>query len=183
MQRTPRATPLPATGAQAGTEPARRHRRVVAAALLPVLAVGQGCYSYHVTDLQSLTPDEEIRVSLDAAEYRRVAPGGSMAGPQRIEGRFAGLKEDSLIVAVWIGESYVGTPFASAYQDIMIPREEVVGVEHRQLSKGRTALVTAGSLALIAVLIDSVGLVQVFGSGGGDGPPDPPEPEGSVIGY
>jgi hypothetical protein len=142
-----------------------------------VLALGQGCYGYRATELPSLVPGEEVRVELNEAEYRRVAPGAALVGANRLEGRFAGLTEDSLLLSVWIGEAYRGTPFESAYQDVPIPRSDVARVENRQLSRTRTALVSVGVAALIAVLIDSVGLVEIFGGGRGGDLPGPPEPD------
>jgi len=149
--------------------------------LLAVLATGQGCYSYHAAELPSLVPPEEIRVELEQAEFRRVAPGASMVGPPRVEGRFSRLAQDSLVVSVWIGDAYRGTPFESTYQDISIPLAEILRVENRKLSRSRTALVAAGAVTLIAVLIDGIGFVDIFGGGGDDGPPVPPEGDPSRI--
>jgi hypothetical protein len=158
------------------------HPRQVVLSLLLVLAAGQGCYRYHAVQLPGLETGEDVRIELRQAEYRRIAPGSAFGGPGRMKGRFGGVRQDSLVLSVWIGEGYQGTPFASAFQDLVIPLADVVAVENRQLSKGRTGVVAAGVVALAAVLIDSVGLVEIFGSGGGEGPPQPPEPEGSVIG-
>ena len=176
MHWTPSST-LPTTPPAARSGATRRH---VALLLLSVLLGGQGCYSYHVVELQGVTPGEEIRVQLGEAEYRRVAPGGGAAGPRRVEGRFASVTPDTLVMSVWIGKNFAGTPFASSYQDIQIPRGDIEVTENRQLSKGRTTLVGVGMAALIVVLIDSIGLVQVFGSGGDGGPPLPPA--GTLIG-
>ena len=79
------------------------------------------------------------------------------------------------LVAVWIGEAYAGTPFEASYQDVILPRAEVFRVEHRQLDKVRTGLVAAGAVAVIAYLIDSVGVFDIFPSRGPGTPPEPPE--------
>ncbi len=149
------------------------------ALLLLSVRGGQGCYGDHVVDLQGVTPGEEIRIQLDRQD-RRVAPGGAAAGPRRLEGRFGSVTADTLVMSVWIGKNFAGTPFASSYQDIQIPLGDIEVTENRQLSKGRTALVGVGMAALITVLIDSIGLVQVFGSGGDGDPPLPPA--GTLIG-
>lgn len=151
----------------------RRRRRGIV--LFTALAAGQGCYTYHPAELGSLVPPEEIRVELDEAEYRKVAPGGSMVGPPRVEGKFARVAGDSLVMSVWIGDAYRGTPFESSYQDVSIPLGEVVRTESRRLSRGRTALASAGAVAIIAVLIDSIGLVDIFRGWGDDDLPTPPE--------
>ena len=60
----------------------------------------------------------------------------------------------------------------------MVPLDDVRRVEARRLSPRRTALVAGATVALIVVLIDSIGLVNVLGSGGGEFVPDPPDPGG-----
>ena len=91
-----------------------------------------------------------------------------------LEGQLAGVTNDSLTLSVWIGEAYRGTPFESAYQDIAIPLIDVLRVEHREFSRKRTALVAAGVVAVIFVLIEGIGLVNFLGNGGEDDEPDPP---------
>jgi hypothetical protein len=145
--------------------------------------VGQGCFTYQTTSIPDIQPEEEVRVTLEDRSFRRVAPGADQGALPRLEGRFGGASEDSLTLRVWIGEAYAGTPFYSTYQNLMLPVDQVIQVENRKLNKGRTALVTAGVLVGIGVLIEGIGLTNVFGSGGGDGPPDPPEPEGLVFSW
>lgn len=162
----------------------RQLRRSAAVALLLVMTAGQGCYTYHMASLPELRPEEEVRVTLNEEGFRSALPGANRDSPRRLEGRFGGATADSLILRVWIGEAYEGTPFYSTYQNMMLPMDQVLGLENRQLSRGRTAVVTAGVLVLIGVLIESIGVVDFFGGGGDGGPPDPPEPEpfiGGVI--
>ena len=143
--------------------------------LLGILATSQGCFSYTVTELPGIRPQEEIRVELEDRGYRRIAPGANPNDRPRLEGRLARVDSDSLTVSVWIGEPYLGTPFQSTYQDIVIPLEHVRLVETRRLSRKRTALTAAGAVAVIAFLIDSIGFVDILGDGGvGEVPPDPP---------
>ena len=143
--------------------------------LLAILATGQGCFSYTVTEIPRIRPQEEIRLELEDRGYRRIAPGANRNDRPRLEGRLARVDSDSLTVSVWIGEAYLGTPFQSAYQDIVIPLHDVRAVETRRLSRKRTALTTVGTVALIALLIDSIGFLDIFGDGGvGEQPPDPP---------
>lgn len=151
-------------------------RRRAVVALLPVLMAAPGCYSYRATELPQLTPGEQVRVELGAEGQRTTVPGTAfMLGRPRLEGRFSRLTEDSVIVAVWIGEAYAGTPFEASFQDVMLPRAEVFRVEHRQLDRVRTGLVAAGAVAVIAYLIDSVGVFDIFPARGPGTPQDPPE--------
>lgn len=150
-------------------------RRMSRVLLLGILATGQGCFSYTVTELPRIRPQEEIRVELEDRGYRRIAPGANRNHRPRLEGRLARVDSDSLTVSVWIGEAYLGTPFQSTYQDIVIPLHDVRAVETRKLSRRRTALTAAGTVAVIAFLIDSIGFVDILGDGGvGEIPPDPP---------
>ncbi len=143
--------------------------------LLWVVATGQGCFSYSVTELPRIQPQEEIRVELEDRGYRRIAPGANPNDRPRLEGRLARVDSDSLTVSVWIGEAYLGTPFQSTYQDIVIPLHDVRAVETRKLSRKRTVLTAVGTTAIIAFLIDSIGFVDILGDGSvGEAPPDPP---------
>lgn len=173
MARRPDSLPL--SGSRSGGSP--RVPRGLVPALPFVLLAGQGCYTYHATELPRLTPGEQIRVELEDERDRTFVPGtSSMLGPRRLEGRFARLTEDSVIVSVWIGEAYAGTPFETAYQDVILSRGDVARVENRQLSKPRTAVVAVGALGVIAYLIDSLGWIEIFPGGGEGGPPEPPSP-------
>ena len=154
---------------------ARAVRPVAPAGLLLLLAVTQGCYGYHTTELPRLTPGEEVRLELADRERTRIPGTSAMIGQRRFEGRFARLTEDSVIVSVWIGQAYAGTPFEATYQDVVLPRDEVARVENRQLDKIRTGLMAAGAVAVIAYLIDTIGVFEIFPGGGGEAPPAPPE--------
>jgi hypothetical protein len=145
---------------------------------MAVLASGQACYSYHTAQLPNIQPGEEIRLSLEEEGFRRVVPGAGQNAAPRVEGRLAGVTNDSVTVRVWIGEAYQGTPFYSTYQNLTLSLEQVRSVEHRTLSRRRTALVAGGALVLIGVLIESIGFTDLFGDGGGGTIPQPPDPTG-----
>ncbi len=151
-------------------------RRGSISALVCILLAGQGCYAYHVTELPRLTRGEQVRVELSDGGRGTLPAGGSIFRNRTIEGRFGRLESDSVIVSIWIGEAYAGTPFQATYRDLVLPRDLVTRVENRQLSKGRTALAAAGTVAVIALLIDGLAWNRFFSSGGGQGPPNPPSP-------
>lgn len=152
---TTRRSALPSPPPPARTGSARRGLGLL---LLSIFLVGQGCYSYHVVELQGLTPGDRIRVELDH--------------PPPVEGTFSSLTADSLVVSVWIGQGQTGTPLARAHEDIFIPRGAVESVAGRRLSHGRTALFAGGIVAAFALLFTSIG-IDVFGSGGSTSPPSP----------
>ncbi len=162
----------------------RSGRRRAAAALLFVLVAGQGCYAYHETELGRLTPGEQVRVRLKDKNTEEPVPGIAPTVTQRrFEGRFRRVAGDSVIVSIWIGAAYAGTPFESTFQDVILPRTDIAEVENRQLSKSRTALVAAGVGVVIAALISRVGWDRVFSLGGGSGPPPPPSPFSASSGH
>jgi hypothetical protein len=146
--------------------------RRAALAALPVLFASQGCYSYHVTQLPALTPGEQVRLEL-GNQGQGTLPEN--LGRRRFEGRLARLTQDSVIVSIWIGEAYAGTPFESTYQDLVLPRVAVARVENRQIDKVRTALLGVGTVAVIAYLIRSVGAFDIFAGRGSEDPPTPPD--------
>lgn len=157
--------------AAAPTHPATRRR--IAILLLAVLIGGQACYTYHPTPLPSLAVGEQIRVALGEDEVARLLPEAKASGPRRLEGRFSGFTADSLVMSVWTGQGHAGTPLAASHQDVFIPREHVALVETRAFSGKRTALLVTGIVAAAVVLFNSVGFVDIFGSGDAGTPPPP----------
>jgi hypothetical protein len=157
--------------------PRRRYRRCCATVLLCALATGQGCYVYRSADAGAVEPNEEVRVTLTDRGSSTVLPGSYATGQRTVEGRFTELTADSLVISVWIGEAYRGTPFETTYQRVPIPRLDVIEVENRQLSKARTAIVAAGVVAVIVTMIDRLGVIPIFNRGSDDGQLPPPTPD------
>jgi hypothetical protein len=179
MPRSARTRYAPPSDSTQGRQAGRRTRGP-ALVMLAALATGQGCYTYRATDVGTVAPNEEVRVTLNDRGAGTVLPGAVGTGQRTVEGRFGELKDDSLVISVWIGEAYRGTPFETTYQRVAMPRIDVLAIENRQLSKARTAIVAAGVVALIVTAIDRLGVIPIFGRGGDGGLP-PPEPEGFRI--
>ena len=144
--------------------------------LLPVLLLVfvPGCYTYQVTDVHSLAPGEEVRIEVGSGQVTSAGYGSSLLGPRRLEARFTEATSDSLVVSLWIGSAYRGTPFESAHQSLSLPLSDIAQIENRQLSRPRTVVATVGTLALVWYLIDSLGLMLSFG-GDEDGDVAPPD--------
>src|SRR5690606_16307705 len=113
MRRRTRSSP-----GSGGRAAARSRRRGLNASLLAALAASFGCYRYAPTELPGVEPNAEIRVTLNNEGYQRVLPQAPSVGTQTIEGRFMELTDDSLVMSVWIGEAYRGTPFETTYQRV-----------------------------------------------------------------
>src|SRR5690606_2744201 len=123
----------------------------LARTLAPIAAAAAlaACYRYAPADPAVIPPQAEIRVTLNDEGYRSVLPQAPTVGTRTVEGRMMELTPDTLIMSVWIGEAYRGTPFETTYQRVPLPRPDVLLVENRQLSKPRTALLAAGVAAVI----------------------------------
>ena len=144
--------------------------------LCAALVAGHGCYTYQTTDLRSLVPGREIRVEVGSDQFVSRGHGSAFLSPRRVEGRFADLTEQSLVLSIWIGSGYRETPFETARQNLQIPLADLAQVSTRQISRGRTALAATGTLAVIWYLIDTLRPAPPPGGDeNGDGPPTPPE--------
>lgn len=180
MQKDIRPNPRSAASSRRGTpppaasRPAGRRRWLLLAILLGALP---GCYTYHVTDMSSLEPGEEVRVQVGTDQFVSSGFGSTYLGPRRLEGRFAEVTPDSLIVSLWVGSAYRGTPFESARQNLGIAISDVAQVENRQLNRTRTMLAAAGTLGVIWYMIDGLGLLHNTGMDEGEDPWTPPDQE------
>jgi hypothetical protein len=174
MQATNRSNSR-ATRASAGTGHPRGPSRWLL--ILALLGFVPGCYTYHAADVNSLVAGEEVRVQVGSGEINSPGYGSAFLGPRRLEGRFADATPDSLIVSLWVGSAYRGTPFENARQDLGIPLSDVALVENRQFSRPRTAILTIGTLGLIYYVIDGLGLMHNTGTDEGEEPITPPGDE------
>jgi len=87
--------------------------------------------------------------------------------PETVEGKYIGFKGDSLDLAVWVGQAYVGTPFQNTHQTISIARGEMQELQQRRLSKWRT-----GVSAALLVAAFAWGTQRIFYDPGRTPPPD-----------
>lgn len=149
--------------------------------LILALAAAPACYRYSPASLADLEPDSEVRLTLNDRGSQLVLPGASASRERTVEGRFTSSTRDTVVISVWIGDAYRGTPFESTYQRLAIPGDVVVGVEDRQLSTWRTAVLGAGVVAVIVTLIDRLDVLPIFGGGEGE-PLPPPGSAGPIFG-
>jgi hypothetical protein len=82
-----------------------------------------------------------------------------------LTGRLAGQTADSLRVRVAVGARQVGFLTEDLRQEVRIPAVEVVQIERRQFSRGRTALFVAGGAGAAAAVFT---LIKDSVTGGGD---------------
>lgn len=155
----------------------RRRRR-----LIPLLALilAPACFRYQAVELGTVSPREEVRVVLtDDAAVRLALNYGAIS--KRLEGQLSPTGADSLMLAVWIGRNYAGTSFENARQRLSLGRGEVVEVRRRTFSPTRTAIVTAGVLGVLGIIIDRIAFLENPNPLPGGGRGDVPDQDGITI--
>ena len=158
----------------------KRARCCAALTVLLAALVSPACFKYQAIQPSAVHPEEEVRVRItDAAAVRLAGHYGSIT--QRLDGQLTPLSEDSLMLAIWIGKSYVGTSFENARQRLSLGRQEVLEISRRQFSRTRTALVTTGVVGVLAIIANRVGFLENPNPPAGDGRGEPPDPNGIRI--
>jgi hypothetical protein len=150
--------------------------------VFPLLAVllSAGCFKYQVVELNTVEPQEEVRVQItNDAAVRLAGHYGSIA--QQLDGQLLPFGSDSLLLAIWIGRPYAGTSFENARQRLSLGRHEVTQVSRRKFSPTRTAVVSAGAALVLGIMIHRIAFLENPNPGPGGGRSDPPDPEGILI--
>lgn len=140
-------------------------RPVVLGAVVPLgLLVLSACYTYAPLVGENPGLGDDVRVRLSQAEAVRVS---DMTGrPIRtLEGRVFRVASDSLTLDVGWGAVYAGTPFAGRRDTLSFHERDLLELDRKELSRGRTALLGVGLVAAIVMIVTSV-----TGGGSGDGP-------------
>ena len=146
------------------------------ATLLAVIPALTACYTFYPVDPEGVSPGDRIQLVLSGPATRSVPPA-AMMGETLVQGNFMDMTEDSISVAVWIGEAYRVTPFEPVHQSYTFPRAELIRLESQQLSKSRTAFTAVGILAVIYVMIDRLELFEDPNPWeNGERPPPPDSP-------
>ncbi|HET9984396.1 MAG TPA: hypothetical protein VFQ38_12440 [Longimicrobiales bacterium] len=169
------SAPPPADRARARI--ATRARSVVG---LVAAAGSAACFRYVPVQPAAVRPTEDVRVALsDSAAVRLVSELGAYTG--ELEGRLAPQHGDSLSLSILIGREYRGVALDQVRQTLFLGRGEVVAVQRREFSRGRTALVLGGVLAGFVAMAQAI---HVLGDPNGPsegGPPPPPPPSPLMI--
>ena len=148
-------------------------------ALVALGAVSSGCYRYVPVSLADVGQSEEVRVRItEEAATRLVKEFGTYT--TELEGQVARDRSDSVSVTVDIGREYRGLALEGGRQVLFLGSSEVVGVRRRQLSRSRTVVVGAGTVAGIALLAVAVKQWDDPNTSVVE-PPPPPPPGGRVV--
>lgn len=158
-----------------GLRPPRIARRLV---LLAALLSSGGCFSYVAVPVTAVPAKEDVRVMItNDAGARLVKELGIYT--TTLDGEFA-THGDSVSVTVPIVREYRGQLLEGANQSLFLARSEVVQVQQRKISKPRTVLAGAASVAVFVALVKSI--IAIADPNPDDSqPPPPPPPSGNRV--
>lgn len=147
----------------------------VAGALLMAAIVTSGCYRYVPISAEAVAPKDEVRIRVTRDAAARLSRDLGTFSTE-LDGQFTREGPDSVSLGVTIDRQYRGTTVGTATQLLYLGRSEVIEVEKRELSRGRTVLVAAGTVVGFGLL--AAGITQLVDP---NGPPDdrtvqPPPP-------
>ena len=138
---------------------------------LPITALAlwsAGCFRYTRIEPGVAPTEEELRVRVTREAAMRVGPQLGRLSEQ-YEGRLEPLGTDSVVLAVWIGKDYIGSPFENTRQRVSLTPGEIVEVRRRTIDVRRTALAAAAVVAVTGLVIGTVVT---------EGDPNPTDPGG-----
>ena len=152
--------------------------RAVGAAVALGLVSG-ACYRYVAVPLTAVPPAEEVHVRITEAAAKRLVNELGVYTTE-LEGQVGRDRSDSISVTVAIARAFQGLALEGGRQVLFLGQGEVVGVRRRQLSRQRTVVVTAGTVAGVALLAVAVKQWGDPNSSVVEAPPPPP-PGGRVV--
>jgi hypothetical protein len=133
--------------------------------LAAVWGLSSGCYVLQPVVGNPLPLGTEI--GIDVNDAGRLALGGAM-GPEiaQIEGRLVDKDSSGYVVAVSMVHLLRGGEQVWNAERVRIKAEHVSGVHERKLSKGRTAVMVAASVGVVALIVRQSIVGSLFGSEG-----------------
>lgn len=150
-----------------------RFRPGLNVALLAASLVGSGCVEYARVDPATAQPQEDLRVRVtDDAAVRLARHFGRIT--DEVTATVQPQGTDSLALTVWLGRDYPGTRFENVRQTVVLDNDEVTAVLRRRLSVWRSVAAAAGVVAVAAVMVDRIFLLENPNGPDGGGPITPP---------
>lgn len=141
--------------------------------LLAACLAATGCVEYARVDRGSVQPQEELRVRVtDEAAVRLASHFGRIT--DEVTATVATQGADSMAVTVWLGRDYPGTRFENVRQTVMLSNDDVTDLLRRRISVWRSAAAALGVVAVAAVMINSISLLEDPNGPDDGGPITPP---------
>lgn len=140
------------------------------ALLAAIVLLASGCFGYVPVETSAVTPGEDVRVYLTRQGLAELEQLDLESGPI-VRGSVVAAEPDRLLLRVPVTRVQEGFHSVALGQDVPIPSGAIVQLERRELNRGGTALLVAGTAAMAATVI-----YLILDEGGGRDEPDPPEP-------
>lgn len=162
-----------------GSAPRPRGIARVPAALgaLLCLMVASGCYTFQPTTLTELAPGQDVRIRVTGSYADTLGPILLTDDARVVEGSVVELPPPSLLLEVAVSNELQGMRFQTLAQRVALPTDEIVEVESKELSRGRTY----GAIGVIAAVAAAIVIDQLSGRSGGGSIPGGGGPVESVV--
>jgi hypothetical protein len=147
-------------------------------AYLPVSLLALGCYTYHPVGQADLRPEMPVRAHLSPSQAAELAEYLPSEADRLIEGTVVENGRDELMLLVPVTTANVRGVREKLNQRLGIPFDGIVEIEHKELDRGKTAVISVGGVILTGLfLFETLGP----GFGGGNSGSEGPRPEDSII--
>ncbi len=138
-------------------------------ALLPAA----GCYSYQTIRMEEVRPDLPVKLRVTPEAGGRVAPVlGYMT--QDLSGTVVSVDRDTVLLTVATPTAPESRTIQLLYQRVEVPVSQVIEVQQRSFSRGKTYACVAG-VAAVGAAVTVAAFTGFLGASGGDVQPPPAE--------
>jgi len=144
---------------------------------LVCLLATSGCYTYQRSSPAEVGPGQDIRVRLTGSFADSLGPILMTDDARVVEGAIVERNNGSLMLEVSVNSQLQGIRMETLSQRVLVPTEEMVDVEVKELSKGRTY----GAIGLIVGVGVAIVVAQLSGDSGGASTGGPGGPVESVV--
>lgn len=153
-------------------------RQLTRLVLMVGLTGSLGCYRFEPGTVDAVPQGSTIRAVLSPTATDRLRERHGIEGRQ-LDGRVVAANGEAL--SLWVASVPLSTEFGvrTLYQQVDIPKADVLRVDLRRLDTGKTAMVVVGGAAALAI----VGRAMLLGGGKGARPGTGPGPSESVRGW
>ena len=143
----------------------RTRRR--AAALVCASALLSGCFSYVPAQLATVPVGEEVQVHLTPRAQVELSQRGTRV-ESSVKGRLAERRDNQILLKVPVARQQEGFFRSDIELDLPVPETEIIGIDRRQFSGAKTALLIGGSAGAAALVLATI-IAAARDGGGGPG--------------
>jgi len=124
-------------------------------AVLSIAIASGACHRYVPVQVAAVDPQEDVRIVVTESAAARLSRDLGLY-TTNLEGQLRQEAHDSVSIAVPVTRMYQGRLIDSGRQTLFLGRGEVVRVDRRELSRGRTIALGMGAVAVFGLLVNSV---------------------------